>query len=292
MSPTRTRAAALDEACVQAVDLARAAAVEMAGADGVGEHAGVQADDERVVTHLFNCLDHAYVGWRWAVTVSRASRAKVVTVSEVVLLPGPESLLAPDWVPWSERVRPGDLGVGDLMPASSDDERLVPVAMLEGDDGVLDWDDSGSWDAGHELAETLGLTAEDGEPASAPTGRARVLSAIGRDTTAIRWYSSEHGPGTPLARAAPGPCVTCGFLTAMAGPLGRIFGVCANEYAPDDGRVVSLDHGCGAHSEAMAAGSGFGTIAPVIDEVGYDLVDMPGVALADTVFESLDHGDS
>lgn len=292
MSPTRTRTAVLDEACVQAVDLARAAAAEMAGADGVGEHAGVQADDERVVTHLFSCQDRAYAGWRWAVTVSRASRAKVVTVCEVVLLPGPESLLAPDWVPWSERVRPGDLGVGDLMPAASDDERLVPVAMLEGDDGVLDWDDSVSWDAGQEMADALGLSRENGEPAPAPQGRARVLSAIGRDTTAIRWYSSEHGPGTPLARAAPGPCITCGFLTGLAGPLGRVFGVCANEYAPDDGRVVSLDHGCGAHSEAMTAGPGFGTIAPVIDEVGYDLVDMPGVALADTVFESLDHGES
>lgn len=292
VSPTRTRAAALDEACVQAVDLARGAAVEMAAPDGVGEHVGVQADDERVVTHLFSCLDGAYIGWRWAVTVSRASRAKVVTVSEVVLLPGPDSLLAPDWVPWSERVRPGDLGVGDLMPAASDDERLVPVAMLEGDDGVLDWDDSNSWDASRDLAESLGLASEDDELGPAPPRRSRVLSAIGRDTTAVRWYSSEHGPGTPLARAAPGPCVTCGFLTGLAGPLGRVFGVCANEFAPDDGRVVSLDHGCGAHSEAMSTGPEFGTIAPVIDEVGYDLVDMPGVALADTVFESLDHGES
>jgi Protein of unknown function (DUF3027) len=86
--------------------------------------------------------------------------------------------------------------------------------------------------------------------------------------------------------------VTCGFLTQLGGPLGRVFGVCTNEYAPDDGRVVSFDHGCGAHSEATTADPGFGTIAPVIDEVGYDLVDMPGVALADTVFESLDHGES
>jgi Protein of unknown function (DUF3027) len=293
VSPSRARAAVLDEACAQAVDLARAAAAELAGPEGVGEHVGVQADDERVVTHLFRALDRAYVGWRWAVTVNRASRSKIVTVSEIVLLPGPEALLPPDWVPWSERVRPGDLGVGDLMPAATDDERLVPVAMLEGDDGVLDWDDSGSWDAGRELAVTLGLAPEEGADEPPPPGRSRVLSAIGRDTTAIRWYASEHGPGTPLARAAPGPCVTCGFLVALGGPLGRVFGVCANEYAPDDGRVVSLDHGCGAHSEAMVAGQAhFGTIAPVIDEVGYDLVDMPGVALADTVFESLDHADS
>jgi hypothetical protein len=278
----------LDDACVQAVDIARQAAAELAGPAGVGEHAGVQADDERVVTHLFGCLDRAYSGWRWAVTVTRASRAKNVTVDEVVLLPGPDSLLAPDWVPWSERVRPGDVGVGDIMPAPSDDERLVPVAMLEGEDGVLDWDDSASWEAGQELAETLGLRPEDGEPAPAPPSRARVMSAIGRDLTAIRWYSGDHGPGTPLARSAPGPCVTCGFLTGLAGPLGRVFGVCANEYAPDDGRVVSLDHGCGAHSEALSSAPA-GTIAPVIDEVGYDLVDMPGVSMADTVFESLDH---
>jgi hypothetical protein len=287
VSPTRTRTAVLDEACVQAVDLAREAAVELAGAARVGEHVGVQAEDERVVTHLFNCLDRAYTGWRWAATVTRASRAKNVTVDEVVLLPGPDSLLAPDWVPWSERVRPGDLGVGDIMPAATNDERLVPVAVLEGDDGVLDWDDSASWEASQELAETVGLATEESEPA--PPKRNRVLSAIGRDSTAIRWYTSEHGPGTPLARAAPGPCLTCGFLTGLAGPLGRVFGVCANEYAPDDGRVVSLDHGCGAHSEALATGPGFGTIAPVIDEVGYDLVEMPGVALADTVFESFDH---
>ncbi len=288
MSPTRTRTAVLDEACVQAVDLAREAAVDLAGADLVGEHVGVQAEDERVVTHLFNCLDRAYVGWRWAVTVTRASRAKNVTVDEAVMLPGPDSLLAPDWVPWSERVRPGDLGVGDIMPAATNDERLVPVAALEGDDGVLDWDDSASWEASQELAETVGLAQDESEPA--PRKRTRVLSAIGRDTTAIRWYTSEHGPGTPLARAAPGPCLTCGFLTGLAGPLGRVFGVCANEYAPDDGRVVSLDHGCGAHSEALTAGGpGFAGIAPVIDEIGYDLVDMPGVALADTVFESLDH---
>jgi hypothetical protein len=290
VSPSRARSAVLDEACVEAADLARSAAEELAGSGNVGAHAGVMADDERVVTHLFGCMDPAYSGWRWAVTVTRASRAKIVTVDEVVLLPGPESLLAPDWVPWSERVRPGDLGVGDLMPAATDDERLVPVSLLEGDDGVLDWDDSPQWDEGSELASSIGLAATAAEADSAAlSGKSRVLSAIGRDVTAVRWYASEHGPGTPLARAAPGPCVTCGFLTPLAGPLGRVFGVCTNEYAPDDGRVVSLDHGCGAHSEAVQIRGGIGPIAPVIDEVGYDLVDMPGVALADTVFESLDH---
>ena len=40
-------------------------------------------------------------------------------------------------------------------------------------------------------------------------------------------------------------------MVRMAGPLADLFGVCANEYANDDGRVVALNHGCGAHSEAQ-----------------------------------------
>ena len=99
MSPTRVRTAVVDEICAQAVDQARAAAAELAGQGNVGPHEGVFADDERVATHLFGCTDPAYRGWRWAVTVSRASRSKIVTISELVLLPGPDSLLAPDWVP-------------------------------------------------------------------------------------------------------------------------------------------------------------------------------------------------
>ncbi len=45
--------------------------------------------------------------------------------------------------------------------------------------------------------------------------------------------------------------MTCGFLVKLAGPLSQAFGVCANAFANDDGKVVSLDHGCGAHSEAQ-----------------------------------------
>jgi hypothetical protein len=186
------------------------------------------------------------------------------------------------------------VGVGDLLPASADDERLVPTAVLEGDEGVLDWDDSAPWDA---ALPAIDLPPGRPFPAARPAGpgpdddtaarRPRVLSAIGRDETALRWYSSEHGPRSPLAHAAPGPCMTCGFLVRLGGPLGRVFGVCANEYAPDDGRVVSLDHGCGAHSEAPAGAQA--AASPVIDELGYDLVDTPGVSLDDTVFESLDH---
>jgi hypothetical protein len=84
--------------------------------------------------------------------------------------------------------------------------------------------------------------------------------------------------------------MTCGFLVQICDPLGRVFGVCANEYAPDDGRVVSLDHGCGAHSESVSPAGAREAASPVVDELGYDLVDSPGASVDETVFESLDHG--
>ncbi len=57
----------------------------------------------------------------------------------------------------------------------------------------------------------------------------------------------------------------------MGGSLGRVFGVCANDQAPDDARVVSLDHGCGAHSEALTVPQPLADRpAAVIDELSYD----------------------
>jgi len=281
VSSARTSTREPDQACAEAVDLARAAVTEAAGADRVGEHVEAHADGERIVTHLFACEDPGYPGWRWAATVARAPRSRVVTVDETVLLPGPAALLAPPWVPWQDRLQPGDLGVGDLLPAPPDDERLVPLVALEGDDAVTDWYPDGE-------------ERDPGDPAvpfnpPAP-GRSRVLSATGRESASARWYTSEHGPRTPLAHAAPAHCGSCGFFVPLSGELGGLFGACANAYAPDDGRVVSADHGCGAHSESVAWQATGRSIAPVIDEFGYDMVDLPGVSVDETVFEPLSRG--
>lgn len=281
VSQVATRHAEPDQACVEAVDLARRVAEEDAGTGQVGAHVGFEAGPERVVTHLFTCLHPAYVGWRWAVTVTRAARSKVVTVSESLLLPGPDSLLAPAWVPWTERVRPGDLKAGDLMPAPADDERLTPVVALAAEAGLLDWEEGDAW--------RLGAGGQESGVGSLRP--ARVLSPFGRDDVAVRWYTSQRGPGSPLAKSAPAHCMTCGFLVRLSGPLGRVFGVCANEFAPDDGKVVSVDHGCGAHSDgdvvAEAAEAG-GPVAPAVDELGYDL-ESAGAAVPDSVLETIDH---
>ena len=222
----------VDPACAAAVDLARAAAEEEAGdPSAVGEHLGVEAEAERLVLHRFACRARAYPGWIWTVVVTRAPRMRKVTINDVVLLPGEGAVLAPPWVPWSQRLRPGDVGVGDLLPTAADDPRL---ALRVND--ALEFDDTDVW-------MELGL------------GRPRVLSVTGRDEAAERWYNGEAGPEASIARVAPASCLTCGFHVRLAGALGRLFGVCANEYAPDDGRVTSLDHGCGAHSEALVAPS-------------------------------------
>lgn len=249
----RARTRQPDATCAAAVDQARAALVEITGPEQVGDYLGLQSEGDRVVTHFFDCLDPAYRGWRWAVTVARAARAKTVTINESVLLPGEGALLPPEWVPWSERLRPGDLGPGDLLPTPPDDPRLAPGFTQTDDEGT---DRQEIWE--------LGL------------GRARVLSQHGRDAAANRWYSGDAGPEAPLALAAPAPCSTCGFFVLLGGPLGRLFGVCANQYAPDDGKVVSADHGCGAHSEAVAPPSTAEPAPPIVDEIGYDIVPSSG----------------
>ena len=82
-------------------------------------------------------------------------------------------------------------------------------------------------------------------------GRARVLSIVGRDAASKRWYEGDRGPNTPIAQYAPKPCSGCAFFLPIAGSLRSAFGVCANALSPEDARVVSVDHGCGAHSEAL-----------------------------------------
>ncbi|MFF3466305.1 DUF3027 domain-containing protein [Streptomyces sp. NPDC001984] len=281
MSAATTRSRTPDRLCAEAVDLARAAAEEAAAPGVVGEHSGLVSEGDRVVTHFFECKELGYRGWRWAVTVARASRAKVVTLDEVVLLPGSDALLAPEWVPWSERLRPGDMGPGDLLPTEAEDLRLEPG--YTGDD-----DPAPNSPVSHEMAELV--EAEDAEvtsgvPAALPAAptrgsiaavaeelgmrRARVLSRYGLHVAADRWEDA-FGPKTPMAQAAPAACVSCGFLLPLGGSLGQAFGVCANEFAPADGRVVSLTYGCGGHSEAAVMPKPPQPAAPVIDETRVD----------------------
>ncbi|MEU6854266.1 DUF3027 domain-containing protein [Actinacidiphila alni] len=252
-----------DRLCAEAVDVALAVTEEAAGPQSVGEHLGVVAEGDRVVTHFFACKEPAYRGWRWATTLTRASRAKVVTIDETVLLPGDDAVLAPEWVPWSERLRPGDMGPGDLLPTEADDLRLEPGWTGEDDERfpgfpeVVGAEVPGVSD-GAETSEAEGPGQDFVVPTPATIsavaaelgmGRPRVLSRYGLHAAADRW-EEQFGAKTPMAQAAPANCVSCGFLVAIKGSLSQAFGICANEFSPADGRLVSLSYGCGGHSEA------------------------------------------
>lgn len=207
-----------------AVDQARAAIVEFSGEGVVGDYLGASFDDPASVTHRFLASMPGYHGWQWAVVLATYPGADHTTVSEVVLVPGPDALLAPEWVPWNERVQPGDLSPGDLLAPPPNDPRLVPGYLASGDP---EWD---------EVAAEVGF------------GRKQVLSDWGRTDAAQRWQDGDYGPNAAMARATRRTCRGCGFYVPLSGSLGLVFGVCANELSAD-GRVVSAEYGCGAHSD-------------------------------------------
>ncbi len=227
ITPTPAAKLRLDPILEGAVEVARAAAEEVARSGDVGDHVGSRMEQERVLTHFFASLDPGYRGWVWAVTLARVPRSKVATVDEVDLVPGEGALLAPAWVPWEQRLEPGDVARSDVLPYQAEDERLEQgyeeTGIREGEDPDLP------------IVRELGL------------GRARVLSREGRNQAVERWYHSARGPEP--GRLPKATCSTCGFLVKMPGSMRGVFGVCANEWAPDDGAVVSLDHTCGSHSE-------------------------------------------
>ncbi|MFK5581930.1 MULTISPECIES: DUF3027 domain-containing protein [unclassified Serinicoccus] len=209
-----------------AVEVALAAAQEIGEPGTVGEHLGAVAEGDRLVTHYFTCTASGYPGWRWAVTLSRVPRARRATINEVHLVAGEGALLSPEWLPYADRLAPGDIGPGDRTPFTEDDPHLEAGFEATGEEDV---DEVALWE--------LGL------------GRPRVLSAEGRDAAATRWNEGEHGAGSESARQAPAPCRTCGFFLPLAGALRANFGICASAWSPADGTVVALDFGCGAHSE-------------------------------------------
>ncbi|MBU9763327.1 DUF3027 domain-containing protein [Mycobacterium sp. TNTM28] len=226
-----------------AAEQARAALTEFSGEGAVGEYLGVSIEDAASATHRFLADLPGYRGWQWAVVVAAYPGADHATISELVLVPGPTALLAPQWVPWQDRVRPGDLGPGDLLSPPLEDPRLVPGYVATGDPLIDD------------TALELGL------------GRRQVLSEWGREQAAQRWHDGDYGPGSAMARSTRRVCRDCGFYLPLGGALGVMFGVCANEMSAD-GHVVESEYGCGAHSDTpQPPGTGSPMYEPYDDGV-------------------------
>lgn len=220
--------------CDDARQLALDVLAEVAGEE-IGEHLGVTSPQQGLAIHRFASITPGYRGWEWVVVLSSVPDARDVreiTVNEATLQAGKKATLAPEWVPYEERVRPGDLRPGDVLPPRADDDRLA------------EW---------RELNET----GDGGAPRNPRSDR--TLSQTGLSAALGRWRSGNFGPSSAYARQAEHECRSCAFFL----PLGSVdtgVGACTNEFSAD-GRIVAEDYGCGAHSasedDAVERGKGY-----------------------------------
>lgn len=92
----------------ESVQLAETALAEVTDAELVGELIGAVDEGEGVYSLCFASLGDGYRDWRWNVTlckvVDAASDTAAPSVLECELVPGPDSLVAPKWIPWAERL--------------------------------------------------------------------------------------------------------------------------------------------------------------------------------------------
>lgn len=226
--------------------IAKAVAIEVADEDNqVGDF--VEAIDlgDDVTDFRFETRVRGYEGWQWSVTLYHDVELDHWTVNESSLVPTDKALRPPAWIPWKDRLEPTDLAVTDSIGTEPDDPRL--------EEGFRATDASeGAPAETPEMSETSETSKEDVEDAveEFELSRRHVLTPLGRAQTAKRWYEGPRGPKSLSTKTADGnPCSTCGFFIPLKGELNLLFGVCANKWSPDDGRVVSVDHGCGEHSE-------------------------------------------
>ena len=208
--------------------IARAVLLEVADeSDQVGDFVTSYDLEDHVTDFRFAANIRGYEGWQWSVTLYHDEEIDSWTVNESSLISTEDALMPPKWIPWKDRLEPTDLAPTDSIGTDPDDERIEEGEVEES--SLQDVNDA---------VETFRLT------------RRHVLTSLGRAQAAKRWYEGPRGPKALSTKTAEGNlCSTCGFFVPLAGELDRMFGVCANKWSPDDGRVVSIDHGCGEHSE-------------------------------------------
>lgn len=252
--------------------IAQAAAIEVADEDSqVGDF--VEAIDlgDNVTDFRFETRVRGYEGWQWSVTLYHDVELDHWTVNESSLVPTDKALRPPEWIPWKDRLEPTDLAVTDSIGTDPDDPRMEEgfrkTEPAEPGENVSSDAESAETTNASDNAEmdADGAAGSQGESVAASVtseedideaveefdlSRRHVLTSLGRSQTAKRWYEGPRGPKSLSTKTSDGnPCSTCGFFIPLKGELNLLFGVCANKWSPDDGRVVSIDHGCGEHSE-------------------------------------------
>lgn len=144
-----------DESLIGARDLALAALHEITPAATVGPAAGHTVEEDGSVSLRFENRLPGYPGWYWTVTVARIEDAEP-TVLEVELLPGDGALLAPDWVPWAERLAEYRAHQAELAEQAA--------AAAEGEPGAASSEDADDDDLDDDDADDDDLDDEDHDP--------------------------------------------------------------------------------------------------------------------------------
>ena len=151
------------------LEVARAAATQNAGEKAVSNFVELIDEGDGAFSFVFEAKLEGYQGWLWSVTLFD-SGDEAPTISEVVLLPGEQALLAPAWVPWSERLADWKALQVEL-EAQAALEALEAGESTEDDDEDEDDDlDEIEEDEDGEAAESEDVEPEDSASAElAPT---------------------------------------------------------------------------------------------------------------------------
>jgi hypothetical protein len=154
-----------DAVLAASVEVARSAIEGITAASDIGEHLAAKSEGDRLVTHLFESRLPGYLGWQWYAVLTRNSRSKVVTVNELGLLPSEDSILAPEWVPWAERVRPEDAQEADSQ--QTDARQATPAATAVDELEAVESDAEVPGDEEPEAGESEAEVPDDGAQAAA-----------------------------------------------------------------------------------------------------------------------------
>ena len=173
--------------------VAREALLEITEADSVGDLIGTTVDPDDVVPVRYTSLLTGYPGWHWAVSLAELP-GEAPTALEAELMPGEGALLAPEWVPWSDRVdgaAPAD-GEADDEDDDEDDELDDPDDDLDPDevDDGLDFETDDDPD-----------TPDDPE-ADDPEDESAAVTELGvKQQDEPEAEPDEGGPEPPLVTA-------------------------------------------------------------------------------------------
>ncbi len=160
------------------LEIARAAAIENAGAKAVSNFVELIDEGDGAFSFVFEANLEGYQGWLWSVTLFDGGD-KEPTISEVVLLPSEKALLAPAWVPWSERLADwkalqveleAQAALDAQEAADSSENEEEPDDLDEDEEDVDDDDDDDEEYEEVEVADSEELESKDSPSAQlAPT---------------------------------------------------------------------------------------------------------------------------